>query len=576
MKSHFYLFVFLFFSALTNLSAQDDCVNRALHFDGTGDYVQLANSPIQGSVDFTVEIWFYSEDADGQTGCSGNMERIFCAGGARFELGVCEDDLSIVVNNTSATLITPINHFQWYHLAVTRTGNDVEVFLDCALVFSQSYGAFSLDNSFRLGRWVGGSAGDDQLWTGKLDELRIWDHALSPDEICANSECPLLGNELGLVDYYRFDQGVPNNSNPTVGVLEDLTVSPNDGTLYNFTLDFGTSNWVCAGNVLEPCCTNTAMHFDGQNDYLKAANSPVNGIVDFTIECMFYNEDADGQTGCSNNFERIIGCGGDRFELGVCDSDLAFVASSGSATSTGISINNNQWYHLAATRQGGTIKIYLDGVLVYTGTGFSGMSLDNNFTIGRWTGGSTGDNQTWAGMIDEVRVWSYARSLSQINDTKDCTLSGFGNGLLLYYTFEEGVGGINNNGVGAVWDNTANANDGSFHNLGLIGPASNYVCADIMLCDTFVSTKEQTPEWLQLGVFPNPAEDICTIQLTEPAQERFSVELYDSFGRLIREQIFNAGESRIELNLYDLPQAVYWISVRMQHKIVYSEPLIKL
>jgi hypothetical protein len=210
---YFSLFLLL---AMLNfpLLAQDDCANRALHFDGIDDYVQLANSPLNGTPDFTIEIWFYSEDQDGQIGCSGNFERIVGCGGDRFELGTCENELAIVINNTAAATIATINHFQWYHLAATRAGNTFTVYLNCEEVYQEDIPGLTLDNIFRIGRWPGGGAsGNNEHWTGKLDELRIWDNALTQNLICDQSDCTLSGTEVGLVDYYPFDQGMPNNNN---------------------------------------------------------------------------------------------------------------------------------------------------------------------------------------------------------------------------------------------------------------------------------------------------------------------------------------------------------------------------
>ena len=46
-----------------------------------------------------------------------------------------------------------------------------------------------------------------KLFSGKIDEVRIWNTSRTRDEILSNMYTILNGNESGLVAYYRFDQG---------------------------------------------------------------------------------------------------------------------------------------------------------------------------------------------------------------------------------------------------------------------------------------------------------------------------------------------------------------------------------
>jgi hypothetical protein len=44
-------------------------------------------------------------------------------------------------------------------------------------------------------------------WQGKIDEFRVWSVRRTPDEIKANMNVMLRGNEPGLIAYYKFDEG---------------------------------------------------------------------------------------------------------------------------------------------------------------------------------------------------------------------------------------------------------------------------------------------------------------------------------------------------------------------------------
>jgi hypothetical protein len=58
-------------------------------------------------------------------------------------------------------------------------------------------------------------------WVGQLDDIQIWDYALSESEIQQYMNCSPAGSESGLVGYWNFEEG------PDAGLVTDVTgVSP--------------------------------------------------------------------------------------------------------------------------------------------------------------------------------------------------------------------------------------------------------------------------------------------------------------------------------------------------------------
>lgn len=82
-------------------------------------------------------------------------------------------------------------------------------------------------------------------------------------------------------------------------------------------------------------------------------------------------------------------------------------------------ISNGRWYHIAATYDGTTAKLFIDGIEVASDTPISAPSYDTEkFLIG-----ATYDSDTPAapkdyfdGFIDEVRMWDVALSTNQIRE----------------------------------------------------------------------------------------------------------------------------------------------------------------
>jgi hypothetical protein len=84
------------------------------------------------------------------------------------------------------------------------------------------------------------------------------------------------------------------------------------------------------------------------------------------------------------------------------------VASTAETTSGGY--DNDAWHHVVGVidRPGGSIKLYIDGVLRDTETGVNNTlaAADGNFIIGAWQ--DTTNN--FDGLIDEVKIFDYAMS----------------------------------------------------------------------------------------------------------------------------------------------------------------------
>ena len=108
---------------------------------------------------------------------------------------------------------------QWHHVAATFDGSYLKIYVDGKLVASE----FTTKS-------IGGS-GDDTYWfnigsgfDGYINELRVWKTARSEQEIKANYDSVLFGDEQDLVLYLRFDERKTGDVDGTaVYYFEDLT-----------------------------------------------------------------------------------------------------------------------------------------------------------------------------------------------------------------------------------------------------------------------------------------------------------------------------------------------------------------
>jgi hypothetical protein len=70
---------------------------------------------------------------------------------------------------------------------------------------------------------IGSGQITDNGFTGKMDELRFWNVARTPEEIAASYKLILKGNEPGLVAYYHFDDGAGTTAKDASSAHHDAT-----------------------------------------------------------------------------------------------------------------------------------------------------------------------------------------------------------------------------------------------------------------------------------------------------------------------------------------------------------------
>lgn len=139
----------------------------------------------------------------------------------------------------------------WQQVSLVKDENGASVYVNGELVDRQPLQVtidYTGAHTLRLGNWSGG----DRNWNGQLDEVRLWNKALSQTEVQNNMNCQLTGAEPGLLAYYRFNQGYINADNSSVKTLTDASGNGHTGVLTNFALTGSRSNWI-AGKVTGTC-----------------------------------------------------------------------------------------------------------------------------------------------------------------------------------------------------------------------------------------------------------------------------------------------------------------------------------
>jgi hypothetical protein len=273
------------------------------------------------------------------------------------------------------------------------------------------------------------------------------------------------GSATFTVTYTSTDGGVDNAV---------ITVNNNDA-------NEGVYDFAVRGN------TYNALHFDGSNDFVNAGDiNELDGASVFTIEAWVnFNSLGSFRSILS---KRVSHTNKIQLSLGtITNQRLMFQVGNGPRLMEIQTLNDviitNTWVHVAAVYNSAGItnadkmKIYINGVLQavnYNGTVPNTTNASNNIPVvigAENTSGAVPMN----GAMAEMRIWTTARTCSQILAVKNRRLTGTETGLLAYYRFNQGVAGGTNTGVTTLNDAAGAPQNGTLVNFALNGATSNWI-----------------------------------------------------------------------------------------------------
>ncbi|HET7217959.1 MAG TPA: LamG-like jellyroll fold domain-containing protein, partial [Vicinamibacterales bacterium] len=247
-----------------------------------------------------------------------------------------------------------------------------------------------------------------------------------------------------------------------------LQLSASDGAL--------TSSDTLTVTVTTAASSNGAIDFGGTNAYVTFGQAPGLGASTFTLE-LWFRRDGTGvvtNTGSggidavplvSKGRAQSDGSNVDmNYFFGIAGNVLAADFEEGAAGATpglnhpvsgATTIANNTWYHAAATYDGTTWRLYLNGVLdaqLAVGQPPRADSIQHAAIASALTSTGTAAG-FFDGVIDEVRIWNHARTVEQIRSSMNLEIAA-ASGLLARWGLNEGSGAT-------VVDSSGNGNTGT-------------------------------------------------------------------------------------------------------------------
>ena len=276
---------------------------------------------------------------------------------------------------------TTITEGVWHHAAATYDGTTWNLYLDGNLEVSQSVGEPVRSNSTQhvaFGAMLdsSGDPANTARFDGALDEVRVWDAALSEATIQANINVELTSSP-NLVGRWGFAEG----SGTVVG---DSVALAADGSIVG-----AGSSWIQNAPfdiVIAPTDLG-ALDLGDQGAYVTLLDPVKLDLPNFTVETWF-RRDGEGVGGTTGNggipdFIPLVTHGAPEADSSIVDANWLLGIENGAdvlaadfeegagATSPGLNhpvlgtttITEGVWHHTAATYDGTTWNLYLDGNL---------------------------------------------------------------------------------------------------------------------------------------------------------------------------------------------------------------------
>lgn len=360
------------------------------YFDGTGDYLTFSDSSyFNFPEDFTMECWinasYYTAGIIGTTSFA-PIGIVILSG----KLGISHAG-SVTSGTTDVYTLGG-----WHHVALVRvkSSNTAYLYVDGILEATKT----GVSDSFSSTGFTVGRAPDVVFFsfTGYIDSVRVTKGIARYTTSFTPPTAPFPTDWEDVADPY-YDNVVlhlPMDGPENGTTFVDRSKTPKTVTTVGNTKLLATQSKF----------GGSSGYFDGTGDYLSISGTSdlVFGTGDFTIEAWVYTSNIIGGTNVTLD-KGIFG------SMDLTPNLLFFLDTEANrvrfwdnttehGTSTSVAINT--WTHIAVTRDSTSLKIFINGLLSYTGT----CSVNFSSTGTTYIGSGTGTNRFFNGYIDSLRI----------------------------------------------------------------------------------------------------------------------------------------------------------------------------
>ena len=378
----------------------------SMYFDGTGDYL-IANTPVKnvyalGAGDFTIECWVYFNSISNTPQfISGYAPPSTTTYNWAFYLPAT-GTLAYYLSSTGTTwdiangvsFGTTFTTGVWYHIALVRVGNKITPYVNGNAGTSTTSTATIYNNNGPI--YVGGIS--TYVLNGYIDDFRFTKG----------------------VGRYPYNFTPPTAAFPNIGGTVTLTADPyfrnttlllpgngTNGAQNNTFLDSSSNAFTITRNGNTTQGTFTPFSQTGWSNYFNGSSYVTTPNVvalsaDFTIETWVYYPDSVNSGYYISSID-ASGYGYWSFYYNTSVSAFRIVGSSAGTyiQSPAVTLQPNQWMHVAVTRSGTTVTWWVNGTSIGTTTNSTNWTGSAATT---YIGTINGSTANFTGYLSNLRV----------------------------------------------------------------------------------------------------------------------------------------------------------------------------
>ncbi len=345
---------------------------------------------ILGNGTFTVEFWSY---VDTYNASYADHVGVFDGSTAGWLIYQYTSNLTVYINNAAPITTTRPASGVWNHIALTRDGTTLRLFINGVLAGS-STASLGSDQSQPL-RVGGDTGGGRNGLEGYISNFRlvkgtaVYTSAFTPP----TAPVTAITNTEALLNFTNaamFDQSGKTNVETVGNAQLDTSVKK-----------FGTAS----------------AEFDGTGDYLYVPYKYPFSTGDFTVECFVYFSSTTTSQGVfqldqsplsgTTYIGPVLFTGGGIY-AGRWGTMTKYGGNQSLYANASYNPSTSTWYHTAVVRNSGTIKVYIDGVEIISFSDQADYSDRDSLVIGSMFSSS----YDMDGHIDEFRITHKARYTS--------------------------------------------------------------------------------------------------------------------------------------------------------------------
>jgi hypothetical protein len=367
------------------------------YFDGTGDSLTIpAGTHLQFTGDYTIEFWIYFTSVTGTQDLVANYVSSAAA------------DWTILISpnfqyypSSAASYVsgpTPVAN-RWYHVAAVRTGTTCRLYVDGISVGTPLTFSGTLGDATRPA-YIGSRGGSSNFTFGYMSDVRITKSAVYTGNFRIPAAPILTGGSA--LPYTSTANVNTTFAAANVSVLTAQNTQPHNNTTFLDKSNFRqliTRNGNANQGTVSPYKGSWSNYFDGSGDYLTLPSSSAfsMGTGDFTIEAWIYT--------LSSTTQRIVSSTGNNFEFLLVNTGssvyLDWYDGVGDNTSGSNYVPQNSWVHVAVSRSGTSLRLFINGVISGSSTNSVSLPATPTLYIGRY--GASNLNPFY-GYISSVRI----------------------------------------------------------------------------------------------------------------------------------------------------------------------------